>query len=161
MLDKIKGFGTSILNGIKSIFGIHSPSTVFRDVVGKNLVLGLAEGIEENADAAIDAAQSLADDINDVDFEMNPPDIDGGDYDGIVAKMQNAVDDSTYSNGTAISAGNASVSYGKSKDSRDEEDGNGDGQKPQYVENNIYIDGKKAARAITPYVSKELEWEGK
>lgn len=78
-----------------------------------------------------------------------------------VAKMQNAVDDSTYSNGTAISAGNASVSYGKSKDSRDEDDGNGEGQKPQYVENNIYIDGKKAARAITPYVSKELEWEGK
>lgn len=161
VLDKIKGFGQSILNGIKSIFGIHSPSTVFRDVVGKNLVLGLAEGIEENADAAIDAAQSLADDINDVDFEMNPPEIDDGDYDGIVAKMQNAVDDSTYNNGTAISAGNASASYGKSKDSRDEEGGNGDGQKPQYVENNIYIDGKKAARAITPYVSKELEWEGK
>lgn len=161
VLDKIRGFGTSILNGIKSIFGIHSPSTVFRDMIGKNLVLGLAEGIEENADAAIDAAQSLADDINDVDFEMNPPEIDDGDYDGIVAKMQNAVDDSTYSNGTAISAGNASVSYGKSKDSRDEDGGNGDGQKPQYVENNIYIDGKKAARAITPYVSKELEWEGK
>lgn len=161
VLDKISGFGRSILNGIKSIFGIHSPSTVFRDVVGKNLVLGLAEGIEENADAAIDAAQSLADDINDVDFEMNPSEIDDGDYDGIVAKMQNAVDDSTYSNGTAISAGNASASYGKSKDSRDENDGNGDGNKPQYVENNIYIDGKKAARAITPYVSKELEWEGK
>lgn len=161
ILDKIKGFGQSILNGIKSIFGIHSPSTVFRDVVGKNLVLGLAEGIEENADAAINAAQSLADDINDVDFEMNSPEMDGGDYDGIVAKMQNAVGDSTYSNGTAISAGNASVSYGKSKDSRDGDDGNDDGQKPQYVENNIYIDGKKAARAITPYVSKELEWEGK
>ena len=64
-------------------------------------------------------------------------------------------------NGTAISAGNASVAYGRPKDTRDEDDGNGDGQKPRYVENNIYIDGKKAARAITPYVSKELEWEGK
>lgn len=28
IMDKIKGFGKSVLNGIKSIFGIHSPSTV-------------------------------------------------------------------------------------------------------------------------------------
>lgn len=161
VLGKIRGFGKSILNGIKSIFGIHSPSTVFRDVVGKNLVLGLAEGIEENADAAIDAAQSLADDINDVDVEMNPPEIDGGDYDNIVARVQTVVDDSNYNNGTAISAGNASAFYGKYKDNRNENDGIGYGNKPQYVENNIYIDGKQAARAITPYVSKELEWEGK
>ena len=47
VLDKIKGFGKSILDGIKSIFGIHSPSTVFRDEVGKNLALGLGEGFTE------------------------------------------------------------------------------------------------------------------
>ena len=44
ILDKIKGFGQSVLDGIKDIFGIHSPSTVFRDEVGKNLALGLGEG---------------------------------------------------------------------------------------------------------------------
>ena len=47
VLDKIKGFGKSILDGIKNIFGIHSPSTVFRDEVGKNLALGLGEGFTE------------------------------------------------------------------------------------------------------------------
>lgn len=47
VLGKIKGFGKSILNGIKSIFGIHSPSTVFRDQVGKNLALGIGEGFED------------------------------------------------------------------------------------------------------------------
>lgn len=50
VLDKIKGFGKSVLNGIKGIFGIHSPSTVFRDEVGKNLALGLGEGFTEEMD---------------------------------------------------------------------------------------------------------------
>lgn len=47
VLDKIKGFGKSILNGIKSIFGIHSPSTVFRDEIGLNLAKGIGVGFEK------------------------------------------------------------------------------------------------------------------
>ena len=47
VLDKIKGFGKSILNGIKSFFGIHSPSTLFRDEVGSNLALGIGEGFSD------------------------------------------------------------------------------------------------------------------
>lgn len=47
LLGKIKGFGKSVLNGIKSVFGIHSPSTVFRDQVGKNLALGIGEGFTD------------------------------------------------------------------------------------------------------------------
>lgn len=46
ILDKIKGFGKSVLNGIKSIFGIHSPSTVFRDEIGTNLAKGIGIGFE-------------------------------------------------------------------------------------------------------------------
>jgi phage-related protein len=53
--DKIRGFGQSVLNSIKSIFGIHSPSTVFRDEVGKNLALGLGEGFADTmADVTTD-----------------------------------------------------------------------------------------------------------
>lgn len=63
VIGKIEGFGDSILSGIKSFFGIESPSRVFRDVVGKNLALGLAEGIEDNADAPIDAMASLGEDV--------------------------------------------------------------------------------------------------
>lgn len=50
VLDKIKGFGKSILNGIKSFFGINSPSRVFRDQIGKNLALGVGEGFENEMD---------------------------------------------------------------------------------------------------------------
>ena len=47
VLDKIKGFGKSVLNGIKSIFGIHSPSTEMA-WMGKMLDQGLADGITDN-----------------------------------------------------------------------------------------------------------------
>jgi phage-related protein len=43
--DKISGFSGDILGGIKKFFGIHSPSTVMEDQIGKNLGLGIATGI--------------------------------------------------------------------------------------------------------------------
>jgi phage-related protein len=42
--DKIKGFADGIVGGIKSALGIHSPSKVFEEQVGKNMALGLGEG---------------------------------------------------------------------------------------------------------------------
>ena len=55
ILDKIKGFGKSVLDGIKSVFGIHSPSVLFRDEVGKNLALGVGEGFADTmADVSAD-----------------------------------------------------------------------------------------------------------
>lgn len=54
VLDKIRGFGRSILNGIKNIFGIHSPSKEMA-WMGKMLDEGLAQGITKNTDI-IDAA---------------------------------------------------------------------------------------------------------
>ena len=65
VLDKIKGFGKAILNGIKSIFGIKSPSTVFRDQVGKNLALGLGEGFEdEMKDVTADMQNAIPSSFN-------------------------------------------------------------------------------------------------
>jgi phage-related protein len=46
IIDKIKGFGKSVMNAIKGIFGVHSPSTEF-EWVGKMNVLGLEKGMEE------------------------------------------------------------------------------------------------------------------
>lgn len=44
IINKIKGFGNEVIKSIKGIFGIHSPSRVMRDEVGKNLALGIGEG---------------------------------------------------------------------------------------------------------------------
>lgn len=61
IVGKIKGFGDSILGGIKSFFGIHSPSTVFASI-GKDLDRGLAKGITDNADLVNKSVTSMADD---------------------------------------------------------------------------------------------------
>ncbi len=50
VLGKIKGFGNSILKGIKSFFGINSPSKLFEDQIGKNLALGIGEGFTDEMD---------------------------------------------------------------------------------------------------------------
>lgn len=59
--SKIQGFGDSVLSSLKNFFGIHSPSRVFRDEIGKNIVLGIAEGIGKNTGKAVTSIHKLAD----------------------------------------------------------------------------------------------------
>lgn len=59
VLDKIKGFGSSILNGLKSFFGIHSPSKVMEEQVGLQLALGVAAGIDKGKDKAKKSAEEM------------------------------------------------------------------------------------------------------
>lgn len=46
VINKVKGIGKSILNGLKGILGIHSPSTEFA-LVGKFSVLGFTEQLDK------------------------------------------------------------------------------------------------------------------
>lgn len=57
--SKIQGFGKSVLDALKSFFGIHSPSKVMEEQVGKQLALGVAQGIEKNKAYAKKSAQEL------------------------------------------------------------------------------------------------------
>ena len=71
--DKIAGFFDGVVDGIKDFFGIQSPSRLMRDVIGKNLALGIADGITGNADAVDSALQDMADDI--ANTQISPPEI--------------------------------------------------------------------------------------
>lgn len=53
--EKIKEALGSVFGWVLDLLGIHSPSTVFRDQVGKNIVLGIAQGITDSAGAIQDA----------------------------------------------------------------------------------------------------------
>lgn len=57
--DKIKGFGKSVIDSIKNIFGIHSPSKEFA-WIGKMNVMGLAEGITKNKDMVTQAVNDMS-----------------------------------------------------------------------------------------------------
>lgn len=58
--EKIQGFGDSVLTGLKNFFGIHSPSKLMADEVGRWLPEGIAVGITDNAKSTLKAMKDLA-----------------------------------------------------------------------------------------------------
>lgn len=62
VLDKIRGFGKSILNGIKKIFGVDSPSKEFA-WIGKMLGLGFGEGMFTELSRVEDEIQPTMDSL--------------------------------------------------------------------------------------------------
>lgn len=64
ILNKIKGFGKSVLDGIKSFFGIHSPSTVMAKM-GGFLGQGFANGITDSIGGVLSAVDTMNGAISD------------------------------------------------------------------------------------------------
>ncbi len=85
MINKIKGLIDLIPASIKKVLGIHSPSTVMRDEIGKMIDLGIAEGIEENTKAIEDVIKEQKQTIVDTYKSMAEAAIDSIDE---VAKAQ-------------------------------------------------------------------------
>ena len=148
IIGKIKSFGGAVLKGLKDFFGIKSPSTVMRDIIGANLALGVAEGVDRNADKAVDAMQDMADDMSDVDF------------DDIVANVGSTIRVSRATTAEAVAAGSTNAIY-RAGSTNIPGDGTtlGGGSNPSTIENNIYFDGRKVARILTPYISERQAWE--
>ena len=46
--DKVGSFVGGIVDGVKGVLGIHSPSRVFKNEIGKNMALGIGEGFSDN-----------------------------------------------------------------------------------------------------------------
>lgn len=71
--NKIKEWCGNIFNGIKSFFGIHSPSTLFRDEVGKNLALGVGEGFSDTMKEVSEDMNNAIPNEFDINSSMNIP----------------------------------------------------------------------------------------
>lgn len=63
IINKIKGFGNSVLKAIKGIFGVHSPSTEF-EWIGKMNMVGFEKGMEGMKSQVQDTIDSM--------FNMQP-----------------------------------------------------------------------------------------
>ena len=57
--DKIKGFVGNVTDWLKEFFGIHSPSKLMADEVGKWLPEGIAVGISKNAKSVLGAMKDV------------------------------------------------------------------------------------------------------
>lgn len=73
--DKIRGWVGNVTSFLKSLFGIHSPSTVMRDQVGKNLALGIGLGFQTEM---TDVERMMRDSIPDVSALVGPLDVSAG-----------------------------------------------------------------------------------
>lgn len=60
LFSTMKDIAGRALNAAKNALGIHSPSTVFRDMVGKMIPAGVTVGIEANAGKTIKAIKDYA-----------------------------------------------------------------------------------------------------
>ena len=61
VVGALKSVGTGIINGFKSFFGIHSPSKLMEEEIGKPIGEGVAEGIENTEGEIVESAETLGD----------------------------------------------------------------------------------------------------
>lgn len=59
LINKVRNLASSILQGMKDALGIHSPSKVFQEEVGKWIPEGVAIGIEANTDSALESIDKM------------------------------------------------------------------------------------------------------
>lgn len=69
--DKISGWVGGVLDWIKGLFGIHSPSSVMRDMIGKPMVQGMALGIEKNGKLVDDAMTGIVPETRAASMALN------------------------------------------------------------------------------------------
>lgn len=61
--SKVEDLGKGIVNKFKNVFGIHSPSKLFRDEIGKNLILGVGVAFEKDDDLINKQISDFGDDV--------------------------------------------------------------------------------------------------
>ena len=130
----IKKVGSSMIDGIKSFFGIHSPSRVFANL-GEYLPQGFAVGIDRDATVAVKSVN-----------KMNKSILKGFNFDGLYSKMQNAVNLETGKIATTLSTTATTNKILTANITVNPSD--------------IYMDSTKVGRAVTPAVTKTLRGVG-
>lgn len=74
--SKISEFGSGIIDGFKESFGIHSPSTVMRDSVGKFLAQGIGVGFTDEMSAVgNDVTQAFSAVVDNLETDIPKPEI--------------------------------------------------------------------------------------
>ena len=93
--DKISGFFGGVVDNIKDFFGIHSPSTLFKDEIGKNLALGVGEGFSDTmSDVTADMQDALPTEFDtDVNMHTASSSYGGSSYDYLISAFKQALKD--------------------------------------------------------------------
>lgn len=141
--DKVMGFANSVLGGIKKALGIHSPSRVMRDEVGKMMALGMGIGFEKNI--PVDDMQKS---LNDPLKKIKRTALD------VTMKPIKSVEQVTYEN----KINTTPLTSGEQKDFDYERIGNEikRGTKEAMEGMGIYLNEEKVGEVITPSVNNNM-----
>lgn len=140
----------SAIDGILSFLGIHSPSRLMRDLVGKNMVAGIGVGFEMESDNLGEQAQNTLENAVDSMKKVNAG--------ALVADMQANVSRRSYEM-TEPAVMNNQMSHDKTdKPSSQEIDYDRMGQEMQKAMEKVgvYLDKRIAGKIITPVVNSTM-----
>ena len=97
--DQVRNFASGILDGMKNALGIHSPSRLFRDQVGKYMARGIGVGFTDEMGSVVGQMQDAMPDASafSIDGMMTSADYQSagtgfGGYDGIVDAVIKALE---------------------------------------------------------------------
>lgn len=137
--EKIKGFGKGVVSGLKSFFGIHSPSRVMRDQIGRFLAEGIGVGITKYSGTAVAALTALGSDLQDSvpTLDMGMDTLSGGSVaSAVVSHQVQAVASTTQA--AAISPSSKALALLQA-----------------LVEKSPVIDGSSVMPALAPFASTQ------
>lgn len=79
LLGKLDSLGGKVKGKIKSMFKIHSPSGWMRDMIGKNMMVGWANGLTDNLKlvlgSIVDSSRAVQQAYKDNAFDISPEDL--------------------------------------------------------------------------------------
>ena len=93
--NKISGFFGGVVDSIKDFFGIHSPSTLFKNEIGKNLALGVGEGFSDTmSDVTADMQGAIPTEFDtNVNMHSASSSYGGSNYDYLISAFKQALKD--------------------------------------------------------------------
>ena len=140
------------------VLDIHSPSRIMRDKIGKNIALGVADGIDKNAKAAAKSAEDLSTRIVGASKQQLGQ-LRNFDIGLSVSRLRSAVAMET--GGVSATAGSvATYQAAMASPVSAQSAASVPVQTVDTVEAHIYVDSREAAVALVPAISKELGWKG-
>lgn len=134
LADKVSDFFGGIVNGAKDALGIHSPSRVMRDLIGKNLVRGIGVGIDVETPKL---KKSLSKNLLDAVSSFN--------VDELSAKMTATVYQEQAKTSRAMTEGHSSGSQSYTTIDT------GSNKIEATIKVPVYLEGKQIAEASAPY----------
>ena len=151
LFEKAAGIARGILNRMKTVFGIRSPSRKTRKIFHQ-VMEGAEVGFEDEEPKLLNQTAGIADDIL-KRFQLSKLDVSG-----MVQKMKAAVAAESYRMSASLSApGN----YEVVRDSRYGSETDSNVSDGKYVaEIHVDLEGREVARATAPFMGEQLAWEG-